>query len=591
VSIVEQSGPMDIILREAAQNGDYMIIKDLVSTGQASIEKRDASNGYTPLHYSCANGHLECVSTLLMLGADPSASTLTSANGCVTPLMLASQAGFDEIVALLLHHNSHVSERDSNNMRAYDHAAEMAIALKGVESGRRRDCEVILRVQDDPGDPTSALYPKRRVSSYADTEADVIVSIAAGGSTRVSAGFALSISGRGTLWGYGLNNKGQIFRGLDTTTEWRWRRSEDLRKYHRRVSACSAGGEHSLAILDTGHIVTAGSNYNGQLGTGDGKDVTVPQPLDLTVKATAVACGTHHSVVIMEGGVTLTFGLNRNGQLGTGDRSDRYSPVEIPTFQSQGIRFTRCEAGSAHTVWIDTNRNVWSCGRGLSAGHGSPGDIDDLKPMMIPDLKAITIACGEYHTLLIDDTKKRRLYSWGSGQHGCLGHSDRADQRKPKHVTMFTDKKVAKRSMLVSCAAGGKHSLVMTNWCDIYAFGDNSYGQLGRGDRKVNLLPRLLTDLEKYRPACPIAIAASGYHSFVALTDKRILHFGSVSRETAERRLNPDKLWPELLSPPDDDSDTEAERIEKEKKSGKNIGHQKKTNAATGANYGNSKKK
>ena len=152
MSIVEQSGPMDIILREAAQNGDYMIIKDLVSTGQASIEKRDASNGYTPLHYSCANGHLECVSTLLMLGADPSASTLTSANGCVTPLMLASQAGFDEIVALLLHHNSHVSERDSNNMRAYDHAAEMAIALKGVESGRRRDCEVILRVQDDPGD-------------------------------------------------------------------------------------------------------------------------------------------------------------------------------------------------------------------------------------------------------------------------------------------------------------------------------------------------------------------------------------------------------------------------------------------------------
>ena len=110
--------------------------------------------------------------------------------------------------------------------------------------------------------------------------------------------------------------------------------------------------------------------------------------------------------------------------------------------------------------------------------------------------------------------------------------------------------------------------MVMTEHCEIYAFGENSYGQLGRGDRKTMLLPKLLTQMKKFLPARPIALSCSGYHSFIVMSNKSILHFGSISRETAIRRLNPDKLWPSPLDPPSDDSDTEAERIEKEKKRG-----------------------
>ena len=210
---------MDIILREAAQNGDYMVIKQLVSTGQARIDVRDDYNGFTPLHYACKGGHLECVAVLISLGADPSASTETSANGYLTPLMLASQAGFDDIVSVLLHHNANVKDADSNQLSASDHAAAMAGSLSGVEEKRRRDCELILRVQDDPVNPLEYYIPKREVRSYADVEADLIVSISAGGSTRQMEGFCLAVSGRGTLWAWGSNHKGQAFRGLDTTTD------------------------------------------------------------------------------------------------------------------------------------------------------------------------------------------------------------------------------------------------------------------------------------------------------------------------------------------------------------------------------------
>ena len=82
---------------------------------------------------------------------------------------------------------------------------------------------------------------------------------------------------------------------------------------------------------------------------------------------------------------------------------------------------------------------------------------------------------------------------------------------------MFADKKVARRSSLVNIAAGAKHSIVLTNYCEVYVFGENNFGQLGRGDRKPMLLPKLLTSLHQYLPAKPILISASGFHSLIAL--------------------------------------------------------------------------
>ena len=54
------------------------------------------------------------------------------------------------------------------------------------------------------------------------------------------------------------------------------------------------------------------------------------------------------------------------------------------------------------------------------------------------------------------------------------------------------------------------------------------------------------------------------------------MHFGSVSRVTEVRRLNPDKLWPTEMLAPEDDSDTESERASKEKKTKKVKNHLKK---------------
>jgi hypothetical protein len=297
---------MDLVLLDAAAKGDYKMIEKLVATGEARINF-SGHNGYTPLHFACANGHLECVSILLQLGADPSAST-GKGRGYLTPLHIASQAGFDDIVSLLLHHSSDVLERDSCNNTATEVAATMAVSLKNeIEANRRRDCEVVLRVQDDPADLFKHFRPPKKIKSNIEIEKDLIVSIECGGSSRVNSSFALAISQRGTLWTYGFNDKGQAFRGVDITTDFtKWRRSEVLRTHHHRVDAISCGTEHSLAIIGTGHVIGCGSSYNGQLGIGSAPPkVREPVPIDLTMRAASVACGAFHSAIILENGVTL----------------------------------------------------------------------------------------------------------------------------------------------------------------------------------------------------------------------------------------------------------------------------------------------
>lgn len=42
------------------------------------------------------------------------------------------------------------------------------------------------------------------------------------------------------------------------------------------------------------------------------------------------------------------------------------------------------------------------------------------------------IACGSNHSAAI--TSNGELYTWGSGEDGCLGHGDTANQLRPKQV-------------------------------------------------------------------------------------------------------------------------------------------------------------
>jgi alpha-tubulin suppressor-like RCC1 family protein len=108
------------------------------------------------------------------------------------------------------------------------------------------------------------------------------------------------------------------------------------------------------------------------------------------------------------------------------------------------------------------------------------------------------VSCGAEHTLAIVRGDVNNLFSWGLNKKCQCGHP--ASRRKldlPSPVPSFQLKKVYTECELFCCnflmqgfpqvlkiAAGLEHSLVITvasgagESC-IYAFGDNSFGQLG----------------------------------------------------------------------------------------------------------------
>jgi alpha-tubulin suppressor-like RCC1 family protein len=67
-----------------------------------------------------------------------------------------------------------------------------------------------------------------------------------------------------------------------------------------------------------------------------------------------------------------------------------------------------------------------------------------------------------------------RVWTWGRGKYGALGHGDTASQREPVLV--------AGLAPVVVIAAGGSHSVVLSQRGRVYSWGRNSQGQLGLGN-------------------------------------------------------------------------------------------------------------
>ncbi|XP_043934209.1 RCC1 domain-containing protein 1 isoform X2 [Protopterus annectens] len=91
--------------------------------------------------------------------------------------------------------------------------------------------------------------------------------------------------------------------------------------------------------------------------------------------------------------------------------------------------------------------------------------------MLTLENKALKLVLGTEHAMMLSCVKT--VYSWGSGRHGQLGHSVLADETEPRIVEALQG------LVMVDVAAGGWHSVSISDGGDIYIWGWNESGQLG----------------------------------------------------------------------------------------------------------------
>jgi alpha-tubulin suppressor-like RCC1 family protein len=146
------------------------------------------------------------------------------------------------------------------------------------------------------------------------------------GVTAISAGegHALALLSNGTVMAWGIGFNGQLGNGGTEDSDVPVKVSG-----LSGVSAVAAGGFHSLALLGNGTVKAWGDNASGQLGDGTSSGPeqcgTIPFSCSRTPVAvsglsgvTAIAGGGDHSLALLGRGLVLSWGSNSLGQLGVG---------------------------------------------------------------------------------------------------------------------------------------------------------------------------------------------------------------------------------------------------------------------------------
>jgi alpha-tubulin suppressor-like RCC1 family protein len=139
-------------------------------------------------------------------------------------------------------------------------------------------------------------------------------------------------------------------------------------------------------------------------------------------------------------------------------------------------------------------------------GLGNPmASVDNPQKLSFPNTASIkAIAAGGYHSLAV--ASNGDLYAWGWNSFGQLGDASLAmGSASPQLIALPNGARAA------AVAAGSLHSLVLTTGGEVYGFGLNSDGQLGLGSEDESFAsPQKLSFAGN---ASIKAIAAGGSHS------------------------------------------------------------------------------
>lgn len=316
--------------------------------------------------------------------------------------------------------------------------------------------------------------------------------------------------------------------------------------------AFAFGVVHTLALID-GKIYAAGHNGFGQLGNGG--TAAQPDPVLIPVSGglatTRVAAGWFHSLALRADGSVVAWGRNDLGQLGLGTASS--TPTLTPTLIPGLANVVALAAGEAHSLALKADGTVWAWG---SATYGQLGDntvVAKAVPTQVSGLtQIVAIAAGANHSMVltspthVTSTLRNRMYLWGRGTYGQIGHNAVTDRLTP-YLQANTN--------LVAIAAGENHSLALVGDGRVIAFGRNNLGQVGDATT-VDRDQAVLVNSIATASACT-AIAAGFNSSYAVFGNGTVFGWGDASMHQlgyAPSRITP-IAWRLTNNAADGDSD------------------------------------
>ncbi|KAK4437077.1 PH, RCC1 and FYVE domains-containing protein 1 [Sesamum alatum] len=174
--------------------------------------------------------------------------------------------------------------------------------------------------------------------------------------------------------------------------------------------------------------------------------------------------------------------------------------------QMEGICVTSISCGPWHSAAITSLGQLFTFGDGTfgALGHGDrcctsvPREVEALKGQ-----KVLRVSCGFWHTAAIvedhtelpscSDSLSGKLFTWGNGDEGQLGHGDTLCQLVPCRIKIPNDRN------LCQVACGQSITVALTICGQVYTMGTTDCGEV-RLPGKSHTLPMRRGSRVNFRP-------------------------------------------------------------------------------------------
>ncbi len=307
-------------------------------------------------------------------------------------------------------------------------------------------------------------------------------------------GFTIELR-NGQMWAWGNNTFGQLGNGDITGTA----QSSPVRESTLSTSFTdmTAGSNHALAVKADGTIWAWGKNDFGQLGIGNTTNQFSPVQIGTDKDWVSVGCGANHSFAIKANGTLWAWGNNSAGQLGIGNNSNtplHTTPVQVGTVNSwtsvAGTFLSSAAIRADGTLWTWGDNTLGQLGRGNFTNNSS-----NFTPAQVTGLLSsphwLRVECGKNFVFAVRTNGS--LYGWGENSTGQLGDNSTTNRNAPKRVG------TSNNWVGMSCGIDGSsnkfHTVAMQADGSVWAWGDNTFGQLGNGTTSItpSLTPVLIS--------------------------------------------------------------------------------------------------
>ncbi|KAK8956399.1 Ultraviolet-B receptor UVR8 [Platanthera guangdongensis] len=229
-------------------------------------------------------------------------------------------------------------------------------------------------------------------------------------------------------------------------------------------------------------------------------DVLLPKLLESTkmLDIESISCGEKHAALVTRQGEVFCWGEGSGGKLGHKVSLDLTYPKAIESLSGSCVKGIAC--GSTQTYAVTHSGELYTWGKGChceqsNRSHWIPQRISSL----LGEIKISKVACGEWHTAIVSSFGI--LFTYGEGTFGALGHGDLQSLSQPKEVESLSGLRVKSVAcgpwhtaaiIMVSCFKSN------TSRGKLFTWGDGDKGRLGHCDKERKFLPTRITSLEDY---------------------------------------------------------------------------------------------